>query len=637
MFEFKPFEEMKAKDYANIGFKSGLEVHQQLLTEKKLFCRCPAGRYSNEFDAKILRHMRPTLSELGEYDGTALMEFKTKKNIIYQINSETVCTYEMDDAPPFEINEKALDIALEIGMLFKCYPVGELHITRKQYLDGSIPTGFQRTGITGVTGSFKLGEKPISIIQISLEEDSCREVSDIGHFRTYNTDRLGMPLIEVVTESDMKTPQEIEQVVNEIRRITCATGKVRTGYGTGREDVNVSVSGGTRIEIKGVPQATRIPRLAYNEARRQWTLLKIRDELLNRGLKPETFDPKYIDVTHIMSNTHYEPLRKIIKDRGKVKAIKLDKFSGIFNILTQEYTHFSKEFSDRIRVIACVKGIPNFTYSENMEVEPPLWRRIKEQLPGTVEDIWVIVWGESEGDAETSAKEVIIRAKECLIGVPSETRQALKDGTTGFERILPGADRMYPDTDLPPKPITEDRLDRIEKNLPELPHIQYKKYKSMNLSNHQARQLVNCKWRKLFESVIKTHKLRPSVLAHIFTDYIKHLKRRGYVLPTPDKPIWKSLFDAYADNIFYKEALPFLIKRIAKGEHIEGILKTMSPILTDKIEEIIDEAFNIYKYTVYKRPEKRFDFLMGKIMYQYRGIIDASILSQKLRNRLKEC
>ncbi len=635
MFDFKSFEEMKPEDYEKIGFKCGLEVHQQLFTIKKLFCRCPAGHYSNEYDAKILRHMRPTLSELGEYDGTALMEFKTKKNIIYQINSETVCTYEMDDAPPFEINEKALDIALEIGMLFKCYPVGELHITRKQYLDGSIPTGFQRTGITGVSGSFKVDGKEIGIIQISLEEDSCREILDEGHFRTYNTDRLGMPLIEIVTQSDMKTPQEIERVVNDIRKITCATGKVRTGYGTGREDVNISVTGGTRIEIKGVPQATRIPRLAYNEARRQWTLLKIREELLNRGLKPETFDPEYKDVTHIMSNSHYPQIRTIIKNGGRVKAIKLEKFSGIFNILTQEYTHFSKEFSDRIRVIACVKGIPNFTYSENMEVEPQLWRRIKELLPGTTEDIWIVVWGENE-DADTSAKEVIIRSKECLVGVPSETRQALKDGTTGFERILPGADRMYPDTDLPPKPITEERLQRIEKNLPQLPHIQYKKYKEMNLSNHQARQLVNSVWRHLFEKTVKKHKLRPSVLAHIFTDYIKHLNRRGYELPEADDPIWESLFDAYADKLFYKEAIPFLIKRIAKGEHIDGILKMMSPILTDKIDEIIDETFNIYKYTVYKRPEKRFNFLMGKIMYQYRGIIDASLLSEKLRNRLKE-
>ena len=118
-FLFKPFAEMTDADYAEVGFRSGLEIHQQLLTEKKLFCRCPAGRYSDKYDAEILRHMRPTLSELGEYDGTALMEFKTRKEIIYRINRETVCTYEMDDTPPFMINEQALDIALGIAMLYQ--------------------------------------------------------------------------------------------------------------------------------------------------------------------------------------------------------------------------------------------------------------------------------------------------------------------------------------------------------------------------------------------------------------------------------------------------------------------------------------------------------------------------------------
>jgi len=272
-FQFKPFEEMTAEDYAKIGFKSGLEIHQQLLTEKKLFCRCPAGKYNNtEYNAEILRHMRPTLSELGEYDGTALMEFKTKKNIIYRINKDTVCTYEMDDTPPFEINEQALDISIEIGLLLDATIVDELHIARKQYLDGSIPTGFQRTAIVSVGGKFPYKDREINIIQMSIEEDSCREFSDNGHTRIYLTDRLGMPLIETVTYPEMKTPQEVADVNNILRRLVRSTGHVRTGIGASREDVNVSVTGGTRIEIKGVAKIKNIPLLTYNEAMRQWNL-----------------------------------------------------------------------------------------------------------------------------------------------------------------------------------------------------------------------------------------------------------------------------------------------------------------------------------------------------------------------------
>ncbi|MBN2399718.1 MAG: Glu-tRNA(Gln) amidotransferase GatDE subunit E, partial [Candidatus Aminicenantes bacterium] len=190
---YTPRQETKAAVYAKLGFKCGLEVHQQLKTAKKLFCHCPAGRYHDhdDYDAEIVRHMRPTLSELGEYDGTALMEFKTRKNVIYRIKNETTCTYEIDDTPPFLLNPQAVEIAMEIALLLKTNIVGEFHITRKQYLDGSIPTGFQRTGILGIEGEIPLSRKKVRIIQLSIEEDSCREVSDIGHVRVYSTDRLG--------------------------------------------------------------------------------------------------------------------------------------------------------------------------------------------------------------------------------------------------------------------------------------------------------------------------------------------------------------------------------------------------------------------------------------------------------------
>ncbi|MCP4707595.1 MAG: Glu-tRNA(Gln) amidotransferase GatDE subunit E, partial [Planctomycetes bacterium] len=202
---YLPFGQAQTDDYHRLGFKCGLEIHQQLKTDKKLFCRCPAGLYQkkDDYDAEVIRHMRPTLSELGEYDGTALMEFRTRKNITYRLKNQSACTYDIDDTPPFKLNQQALQIALEVSLLLKSSIVGELHITRKQYLDGSIPTGFQRTGIIGIEGEIPLTHKKIRIIQLSLEEDSCREVSDIGHNRIYTTDRLGMPLIETVTYPEM--------------------------------------------------------------------------------------------------------------------------------------------------------------------------------------------------------------------------------------------------------------------------------------------------------------------------------------------------------------------------------------------------------------------------------------------------
>ena len=308
------------KTYDELGFMSGLEVHQQLDTKEKLFCRCPAGVFQkkNDFDAEVIRHMRPTLSELGEYDGTALMEFKTKKTIVYRLKNETACTYEVDDTPPFHINKDAVEKAIEISLLSKLNIVGEIHITRKQYLDGSIPTGFQRTAIIGVEGEIPLKNKKVRLIQLSLEEDSCREVSDIGHTRIYRTDRLGMPLIETVTYPDMKNPDEVMEAANYIRFLNRSTGKVRTGIGAGREDVNVSCKGGTRVEIKGVSHNKWIPELTHNECFRQWALLIIREKLRKKiNLQMEEYKRKFIKEKELLEQylkTAKEETEKLKKE-----------------------------------------------------------------------------------------------------------------------------------------------------------------------------------------------------------------------------------------------------------------------------------------------------------------------------------
>ncbi|MFC2173216.1 Glu-tRNA(Gln) amidotransferase GatDE subunit E, partial [Acidobacteriota bacterium] len=247
------------------GLIVGLEVHQQLLTKEKLFCRCPAGVYVTTHDGEVLRHMRPTLSELGEYDGTALMEFKTKKQIVYLLNRLNVCTYEMDDTPPFLVNQAAIDIAIKLCLMIGMDVVDEMHISRKQYLDGSIPTGFQRTAIVGVNGQLPFRGRKLTVTHLSVEEDSCREIEDRGHRIIFRTDRLGMPLTEMVTGPDLRTPEEVRDAILLCGLVARSTGCVRTGIGAARQDINVSVRGGSRVEIKGVSKAGAAVKLVHNE------------------------------------------------------------------------------------------------------------------------------------------------------------------------------------------------------------------------------------------------------------------------------------------------------------------------------------------------------------------------------------
>lgn len=465
---YVPRKEATQKTYDQIGFMSGLEVHQQLLTQKKLFCHCPAGVYndSDDFDAEVIRHMRPTLSELGEYDGTALMEFRTRKEIVYRLKNETTCTYEVDDTPPFPVDREALEIALEISLLSKLNIVGEVHITRKQYLDGSIPTGFQRTCILGVEGELQLPNKKVRLIQLSMEEDSCREISDVGHVRVYKTDRLGMPLIETVTYPDMVNPDEVMEVCDYIRFLNRSTGKVRTGMGAGRQDVNVSCKGGTRVEIKGVAHTKWIPELTHNECFRQWALLKIKDELNSRQK-----DAKKWKMNHEFLRFHsydftYEPIRNAKKQMHKIVAVNLPEFKGLLSHFTQPGKMFANEISERLKVIACLEH-PNMTHSEAFEpvISKDNFGKIREALNAGENDAQIVFWG-PEDDIKTALETIEERCQMAFEGVPQETRKSFEDGSTIFERVLPGADRMYPDTDSAPIPLANDYIESLGKDLP---------------------------------------------------------------------------------------------------------------------------------------------------------------------------
>jgi len=635
-FVFKPFEEMTPEDYAVVGFKSGLEIHQQLLTEKKLFCRCPAGRYSTTYDAEILRHMRPTLSELGEYDGTALMEFKTKKEIIYRINRDTVCTYEMDDTPPFMIDEDALDIALGIGMLYDCIMVDELHIARKQYLDGSIPTGFQRTTIVGVDGKIPYKDRFIRIVQLGLEEDACREVSDVGHRRTYLTDRLGIPLIETVTAPDMKTPHEVAEVAQMLRRIVRSTGKVRTGTGAAREDVNVSVTGGTRVEIKGVPRIPRIPLLTYNEGMRQWNLLRLRAELARRGITTQTFAAAAEDITKVFRKTQFLPIQSVLAKGMTVHGVRLNGFKDLLRWQTQTNTCFSQEISDRVRVIACLTTLPNMVHSDSPgeALTSAEWQMAKKTLNTGDKDALVIVWG-PEADAKLGAQEVIIRAKEATIGVPSETRQALKDGTNGFERILPGPNRMYPDTDLPPKSITTERLERIRAKLPPYIMTRERWYKEIGVPADLIQFLSVSPFANLFERCANDWDLSPKLVSVVLVQYPKRLKKKGLPVEKLNEETLEAVLKAVKERKIFKEGLlPLLEQVLASGKNPNELLL---PKATEReLRESIEQVVMSLKNKKFAGEESRMRRAMGLLMEKWRGRIEGTDAALRLSLFLKE-
>jgi glutamyl-tRNA(Gln) amidotransferase subunit E len=570
----------RQEDYDRIGFMSGLEVHQQLKTREKLFCHCPAGYYQkiDQYDAEVIRHMRPTLSELGEYDGTALMEFKTRKEIIYRIKDETTCTYEIDDTPPFPLNREALDIAIEISLLANLNIVGEVHITRKQYLDGSIPTGFQRTGIIGVEGEICLKNKKVRLIQLSLEEDACREVSDIGHRRVYRTDRLGMPLIETVTYPDCINPDEVREACDYIRFLSRSTGKVRTGIGAGRQDVNVSCRGGTRVEIKGVSHTRWIPELTHNECFRQWALLRVRD-LLNKRMDQEDWKITHEQVVNTFSRTKYLPLKEAKTKGYRIVAVNLPGFKGMLSHFTQPGKLFADEIGDRLKVIACLEK-PFMTHSEEHEpvLSPREWENIRELLHSADQDAQLLIWGPAE-DMKTALETIEERCLMAFRGIPNETRKSFEDGTTIFERVLPGADRMYPDTDSAPIPLSDEHIEKLRQNLPLSVNENYLQMKSWGIPDDTYTFIHKKNLFPLLNRISTTLDIPPRFVGTLLGHNLKYVE--GHFVPAHE----------------FKYSILFALFRFLKEQGLEyGLAKRMLPIVFEHPKMDFESVLTILKF-----------------------------------------
>ena len=624
------------KYYRDLGLKCGLEIHQQLTTDKKLFCRCKAVIHRDEPSALILRHMRPTLSELGEYDGTALMEFKTKKNVVYQLYDDTVCTYEMDDTPPFQLNKQALDIALEISLLLNCSIVDEIHISRKQYLDGSIPTGFQRTGIIGVDGWIPYKNKKIRIIQLGLEEDACREISDIGHKIIFRTDRLSIPLVEVVTYPDIQTPVEAGEVAKLIGRLLRSTGKVRRGLGSVRQDVNVSIEGGTRVELKGISRLQYISKAVANEARRQKALLDIRNELRLRSITKSTFHSEYQDVTSIFKHSKCKRFKEVIKNKGKIYGVLLRFFAGILDIPTQPGKTFGDEIAGRIRVIACLDVMPNIIYSnhfEELNISSKEINQLENIFNVKSTDAIVLVWG-NEVDVKTAVEEIKIRAIDATIGVPSETRQVFPDGTNDFERILPGPNRMYPDTDSPPTPILEKHLDHIKKVLPERIWDREKRLEKLGLPKSQIRSLSISKNINIFDKIIEKLDISPTLVAVTLEEKLKYLRRKGKNIDLiPGDKIYQ-LFKMLSEGKFSKEAIPTLLDFLAenpdKTVNEAANELNIEPMTIEELKKAVDETI-----VQFSNPKNlNFKAIMGEVMKTARNRIDGKLVKEIVEKKL---
>lgn len=628
-------------DYKGIGLKVGLEIHQQLDSRSKLFCGCPtklAPEDSKYYE--VVRYMWLTKSELGELDPAAAYEVSKGRKIVYRVPEGHACLVELDEEPPHDVNRESLVIALAIANALNAQPVDEVYFMRKIVVDGSNTSGFQRTAIIALGGYVEDEEGVVRIQTIALEEDAARKVDEGPGYVIYNLDRLGIPLIEISTAPDIVSPDQALRVAYKIGLIMRLSGRVKRGIGTIRQDLNISIAGGERIEIKGVDKLELIPKVVKYEVMRQLSLLKIRDELHKRGLRPEDVPETFVDVTDTLKDSKSRIVRASLEKGMRVYALPLPGFKGVLAVEVSPGRRFGTELSDYAKAWGGVGGIihsdelPAYGISESEVLQ--IYNRLG--LDGG-RDAFILIISDFE-KAERAFKAVIERLKYAFIGVPRETRGANPDGTTRYLRPQPGAARMYPETDIRPVRIDESILMEVRKiYIPKPEEILKILIEGHGLSHDLASQLIRDPLLHLYLDLVEELKgvTSPQIIASTLVATMRSLKREGVNVDKVDYEALREIFEAVGKGRIAKEAIPDVIKAIASGTSVDKALDSFKSLSVEEVEKIVDEVITSNIDTIRTRgPEKSVSLVMGKVMSLVRGRADGAIVNTIVRKKLAE-
>ncbi|MHA2223605.1 MAG: Glu-tRNA(Gln) amidotransferase subunit GatE [Candidatus Hodarchaeales archaeon] len=633
-------------DYKELGFNAGIEIHAQLSTEKKLFCHCSSELTNAEPQSIIQRKFRPVLGEMGVYDPALFIEFKKDYTIFYEIFN-SICTYEIDETPPFPINDKALYYGIKLAKMMNCEIVEETNICRKNYLDGSVPCGFQRTALVGYNGSISLktgssedGRKKLQISWIYIEEDAARKNNDRTEGRNvfFKLDRLGIPLVEIVTHHNLNSPTEVISAARTLGMLIKSSGIARRGLGALRQDINVSITDGNRVELKGIQLLQLIPVAIDCEIQRQKALVEIQKELQKRKIRQTDIPFKILDISDHFTGTSSKFILSALKRKDKIFMLPVIGFEGLFGRELQPNKRFGTELSDRVKSFTNLKGIIhsdedltkyNFSKSEILGIS----KEAKSQRSA-----FIIVVGE-ESEAKNALTFVHERVISAIKGVPQETRRVNSEGISTFTRDLHGRSRLYPDTDLPPIVIDQKRVKVITENLPENFWDQIKRIsQKYSISEKIAEELVYEGKVNVFEQLMR-NKSPKKILLTTLTQTLTAISRKGVDLENITDFHIKEIFKALQMKKFAKEAIPDILTILGRepNRNLPEILNELGEGMSQvELDLLIVKILSKSNSLVKERGMDAFSPLMGLIMKEARGKIDGKIVSETLRKFLKE-
>ncbi|MBN1385941.1 Glu-tRNA(Gln) amidotransferase subunit GatE [Candidatus Woesearchaeota archaeon] len=599
-------------DYGKIGLKCGIEIHQQLDTGK-LFCRCPSMILDDGPDFTFTRRLRAVIGETGEVDAAAAHEQMRQKLYEYHFHGRNCCLVDMDEEPPHDMDKGALDIVLTVSKMLDAEVVDEIQVMRKTVVDGSNTSGFQRTALVARNGAYDTSLGRIRVPTIMVEEDSCKIIEESQEKKVYDLSRLGIPLIEIGTEPDIKTPEHAKEAAEYLGMLLRSTKRVKRGLGTIRQDLNVSVKGGERIEIKGAQDLRMIPTLVEYEAKRQLALLEIKDAL------KKDFKLEKVDLTKILSACDSKIITSALKAKGVVIGFKLPGFRGLIGKELVPNKRLGTEFSDYAKVKAGVSGLFHSDELPKYGITGDDVRNISSKLSCKEGDAFILV-ADSKEKARKAIDAIFERVMMCFDGVPKEVRRANPDGTSTFMRPIPSAARMYPETDvLPVRPDTgmiripallTDVAKDLEKILGKDLSVQISKSDRIDLFNGLRDRFRN---------------LKPLFIAETILNTPKEIKKRYDVEFLFDEDVLTKVLDAADKGTISKDAV---IGALADYSRTGKLSLSGYQLLSD--EDIGSEIDSIIK----KHKGLPFNALVGKVMNELRGKADGKKIMDILKKKV---
>ncbi|MBI1662036.1 MAG: Glu-tRNA(Gln) amidotransferase subunit GatE [Nitrosopumilus sp.] len=621
-----------------LGVKVGLEIHQQLATNKKLFCNCTPID-TDEYSIRFQRKLRAAKSELGEYDPAALFEKSKSKTIMYFANSESSCLVEQDEEPPHELDEDTKKISLVIASALQSDIFREIYPMRKTVVDGSNTTGFQRTMLISQGGSFNVDDKKIGIQSICLEEDAAKILGEEGSIKKYGLERLGIPLVEIATDPFEVKPHEIKKIALSLGRILRSTKKVKRGLGSIRQDVNVSIKdGNVVIEVKGVQQLDQLEKVVEYEAKRQHGLLKISKKLQDVDwTHDDNKDRK--DMTELFKKCKSKIVQNAIKKNQKIFGISFKNMAGMFGYSPYEGIRLGKEVAELVRFFG-IGGVFHSDELPNYGVENEDIDDLKRTLEINDNDGFLILAAPEE-KMNIVIDQIVLRIEYIRNeGIPIDTRLATQSGETKFLRPRPGAARMYPETDIPPIMISKNELDDAIRNIPKswddsIKELQTKYQLNLQLSE----QLFDSNYFELFENVIEKTKVNPTFVASVLCSTITNLERNGLDSKLLKNEEITKTFQFLEEGKITKESVEIIFQNIMNGKSqtIEEAMNNTSIEAVDEseLEKICQQIIENNQEIIKNQKERAIRPLMGIAMKELRGKASGETINKLLLKNIK--